>query len=431
MGSGAIITAVKAREVFSDRGHPGIEARVETADGSISAAICTAGISVGLHEVAFAYDGGEKWHGRGVMRAVNQVTDLIRPALLGLDASCQADIDAAMLALNEGKDGPVVGGNATASVSAAALKAGAVSLGIPLYQHIGGSRATVMPVPAVGVMGGSSRYPTDGTSSSGGKPSHEFVCHGFDSFKEASYAAWYVGDAWFKEAKKRWGYQLQAANGRFTPGPGLVEHDKEFWDVMTEIIIKCGYEGKIGIQVDVAAATYLNHETNMYTGIFSAEPKSRDDMIKLYQWMEENYPFVILEDPLDEIDYEGHAILVNELDTIQIVGDDLFTTNPVRVQEGIDAGAANCVLLKVNQVGTITQAFDMVNLAYRNGYGVMPCSSRGEGSTIADYTVGLCCGHMRGGATGETGNRLLEIEAELGSRAVFPGLNGLKFGRKS
>jgi enolase len=179
----------------------------------------------------------------------------------------------------------------------------------------------------------------------------------------------------------------------------------------------------VGIQVDVAAATYYDQEKHRFVGLFSPGEKTRDDLIALYQEMVRNYPFVIIEDPLDEEDYEGHALLTRELG-IEIVGDDLFTTNMERVQKGIDAGAGNCVLLKVNQIGTISEAFDMVDLAYRNGYGVMPCDSRGEGPAIADYCVGLGTGHLREGALGPRGNRFLEIEAELGSRAKFLGRAG-------
>jgi len=147
--------------------------------------------------------------------------------------------------------------------------------------------------------------------------------------------------------------------------------------------------------------------------------------MKLYRQMVKDYPFIILEDPLDEDDYEGHAILTRELG-IQLVGDDLFTTNAERLQKGIEAGAANTVLLKVNQIGTISEAFEMVRMAYQNGYGIMPCDSRGEGADIGDYSVGLNCGTIRESATGPRGNRLLQIEAELGRRAQFLGKKGLK-----
>ena len=150
-------------------------------------------------------------------------------------------------------------------------------------------------------------------------------------------------------------------------------------------------------------------------------------MMRLYQDWVRRYPFVNIEDPLDEEDYEGHAILTRELG-IQITGDDLFTTDPERVRKGIELGACNAVLLKVNQIGTISEAFDMVRLAYRCGYGVMPCSSRGEGAEIADYAVGLNSGVVRECATGPRGNRLLQIETELGQRALFPGRTGLRGG---
>jgi len=163
----------------------------------------------------------------------------------------------------------------------------------------------------------------------------------------------------------------------------------------------------------------------VFEGLFSKEDKTKEDLIELYKDLVADYPFVIIEDPLDEDDFEGHAILTEELG-IEIVGDDLFTTNIKRLKQGIAVGAANAVLLKVNQIGTISEALDTVQLAYRHGYGVMPCSSRGEGPDIADYVVGLGTGHMREGGTGPTANRLLKIESELGNNAKFLGRQGFK-----
>jgi enolase len=207
--------------------------------------------------------------------------------------------------------------------------------------------------------------------------------------------------------------------------PGVVKDDRRLWDLMLEAVQVEGYEGRMGFQVDVAATTFYDESTDRYLGLFSEGAKSRDDMYRRYHEMVRNWPFIIIEDPLHELDYEGHAVLTRELG-IEIVGDDLFTTNTERVQQGIEMGACNSVLLKVNQIGTITESFDMVELAYRHGYGVMPCDSRGEGAAIADYTVGLGCGHLREGALGPRGNRFLEIEAELGSRARFAGKPGVK-----
>jgi enolase len=205
----------------------------------------------------------------------------------------------------------------------------------------------------------------------------------------------------------------------------MVEHDRELWEAMSEAIERAGYAGRVGIQIDVAAGTYYDPERDVFSGLFSREDKSKQELIEIYQEMVATYPVVILEDPLGEEDYKGHAVLVRELG-IEIVGDDLFTTNPTRLQMGIDVGGANCMLLKVNQVGTISEAFDAVEMAYRAGYGVMPCSSRGEGVAMADYVVGLGTAQTRGGASGATANRYLEIEAELGDSARFLGKQALQ-----
>jgi len=188
MPAESTITSVTARQIFSDRGHPGVEATVITANGAKGVAVVTAGVSVGVHEVQFAYDGGAKWGGRGVHRAVQHVTDIIAPAVIGLDASRQHEVDQVIIDLDGTATKANLGGNATGSVSAAVLQAGAASLGIPLYQHIGGVNACTLPVPGVLSILGSRRYGYGARS--GGKPSYALMCYGFDSFAEASYAAW-------------------------------------------------------------------------------------------------------------------------------------------------------------------------------------------------------------------------------------------------
>ena len=425
MASGTAIVQVRAREVFSGRGHPGVEATVVAESGAKGVAVCTAGLSVGQHEVEFAYDGGTRWRGKGVLRAVNAVNEVIAPALQGLDSSNQNLVDGVLLTIGGPNAKSRLGGNATAAVSAAVLKAGAEALGIPLYQHIGGANATVLPVPGVDALNGADRY--GGGQRAGDKPSHEFVCYGFDTFAEAAYAGWDVAQEWRDAVRKRFGVRGNFGAQIFLQ-PGQVKEDRELWGLMAEVIARRGYEGRIGLQIDVAAGTFFERgkgekDTGKYVGLFSAVDKSRDDMLDYYSRMVRDFPFVILEDPLDEDDYEGHAILTREVG-IQIVGDDLFTTNPERVAQGIRMGAANCVLLKVNQIGTISEAFDMVKLAYRRGYGVQPCASRGEGEAIVDYTVGLMCGTVRGGAIGPAANRFIEIETELGSRGKFLGKSG-------
>lgn len=421
MPIGSTIVAVTARQIFSDRGHPGVEATVTTQNGATGVAVVTAGVSVGEHEVQFAYDGGKKWNGRGVQKAVDHVINTIGPKMIGLDASKQHEVDEAIIKLDGTATKSKLGGNATGSVSAAALQAGAASLGIPLYQHIGGVHATTLPVPGVITIIGSGRYGSG--KRSGGKPSHSYICYGFDTFSEASYAAWQLNKEFCRLLKTK--FDLDTHNGWGLVPAGIVKHDRELWDVKVEAINNLGYDGRVGIQVDVAAGTFYEKDRERYVGIFSAEEKTQDDMMRLYEDMVANYPFVILEDPLDENDYEGHAELTRRLG-IEIVGDDLFTTNPDRLKQGLESGAANTMLLKVYQIGTITEAFEAVQMAYDAGYGVMPCDSRGEGYHIADYCVGLNTGHLREGGTGPVANRFLAIEAELGSRAKFAGRNGIK-----
>ena len=421
MAAGSTIGSVTARQVYTDRGHPGIETTVRTQNGAQGVAVVTAGVSVGIHEVQFAYDGGTKWRGRGVQKAVRHVVEIIGPAILGMDASRQLEVDQAIIELDGTPTKSRLGGNATASVSAAVLQAGAASMGIPLYQHIGGVHACLLPVPGVLTVLGSRRYGSGGRS--GGKPSYSMICYGFERFSDASYAAWEVSNEFVRLVREV--LDIDANRDRCMIPPGAVKHDRELWDLKLQAIVNAGYEGRIGFQVDVAAGTYYDEDKDRFVGLFSPEDKTRDDLIRLYQDMVANYPFVIIEDPLDEEDYEGHAIVTRELG-VEIVGDDLFTTNVERLKRGIEVGAANAVLLKVNQIGTISEAFDTVQLAYDNGYAVMPCDSRGEGPLIADYTVGLGTGHLREGAIGHVGNRFLAIEAELGSRARFPGRKGLK-----
>ena len=419
------ITYVKARQIQAGRGFPGVEAIVKTESGAVGRAICTAGVSIGTHEIPFSYDGGEKWRGKGVMSAVNSVNELIAPAIIGLDASKQIEIDNVMLRI--GKD--VLGGNATGAVSAAVLKAGAASLGIPLYQHIGGASAFMLPVPGTDCFYGSSRYGNDG-SKTGGKPSYTFMAYGFSSFSEASYALWDIDNRWRNALKERFGLSY-SSNAIIIPS-GYVKSDIELYSFATEIICKYGYENRIGLQVDIASDTYYNKETHMFEGLFDSKPRGIEELFDYLVKMTKTHPFIIIEDPLPEDDYELTGKYTNAVD-IQVTGDDLFTTNPNRLLEGIKYGAANTVLLKVNQIGTITEAFDMVNLAYMNDYGVMPCSSRGEGVDICDYSVGLKVGTVRESGLGAYANRFIEIEDELGPKGFFAGLHGLKgkkFSRK-
>ena len=289
MSKGTAIVEVRARQVYTDRGHPGIQATVVTEGGARGTAIVTAGVSVGKYEVPFAYDGGTKWRGRGVMRAVDAVNDLIAPLLIGLDASKQREVDGAMLSyegLPPDEAKLKLGGNATAAVSAAALKAGAAALDIPLYQHIGGANAVVLPVGGCLYLQGGDRYGSGLPAVN--KPSHEFVCYGFDTFAESSYAAWDLHTEFARrhrqEVRRR--RRLAMRSGTGAPiGAGVLKGDREIWDLAVETIARLGYEGKVGLQIDCAAACYYHRDGDYYQGLFEPGQKTRDQMIRMYSDM--------------------------------------------------------------------------------------------------------------------------------------------------
>ena len=427
--SATSIRSVTARQVFSGRGQPAIEATVTTENGKSGTVQVVAGLSIGTHEVAFAFDGGTAWRGKGLSRAVRNIEEIIAPAIVGMDATRQFEVDHTILNIGGPDAKARLGGNAVAAVSAAVLKAGAESLGIPLYRHIGGARAVTLPCASYGCISGGIRY-SDGKKS-GSKPTYSFIGYGFDSFSEASYALYEVFTKWEERMNREYGLRSQEPSpyytccGFFSIPRGVVENDRVLWDELTETICACGYEGRVGLQGDFAADCYYDPERKVYQGLFNAEPRTRDQQIDMIIRMTKEYPFVIVEDPLSEDDFEGHAILT-EKTGIQIVGDDIFTTNPERVKRGIGMNACNTVLLKVNQIGSISEALEMIQLAYENGYGVMPCSSRGEGLDICDYCVGINAGSVRESSLGTPGTRFLEIEAELGKEARYAGAKGLK-----
>ena len=417
-----LIKSVIARQVYTNRGKPGVEVVVTTENGAEGRAMCTSGVSMGTHEVEFTFDGGKKFGGKGVTGAARRVEETIAPAIIGMDASKQAEVDKAIL--NICPDAKVkLGGNAVAATSAAVLKAGAASLGIPLYRHIGGANAMYLPVPGVAMVAGDERY-GGGITTPGGKPTMSVMAFGFDTFSDASYACWEVHTRWAEKMKAKFG-GLPNIRDFISVPKGIYNSDREIWEDMLKTISEAGYDGKMGFQMDVATDTYHNKEDGKYYGLFDSTPKTKEQLYDFYMQIIKDYPFVIIEDPFNEDDYDTTAALTKE-SGIQIVGDDLFTTNPERVAYGISKDSANTVLLKVNQVGTISEAFDMIQYAYKFGYGVMPSDSRGEGTSIADYAVGINAGSIRESAIGDRGNRFLEIEAELGSSAKFIGAAGLK-----
>ena len=419
------ILDILAREILDSRGNPTVEVDVTLESGFGGRAAIPSGASTGEHEAVELRDGDKaRYLGKGVQKAVDIVNNILGPKIIGMNATQQRQIDDVMVKLDGTPNKAKYGGNSIGSVSAAVLKAGAASAGIPLYQHIGGVNACTLPTPGVITVIGSLRY--GGGQRAGGKPSYSFMSFGFNTFSDAVYGCYEVKTAFDGAMKKKFGITSNGFLQIMVP-PGHVESDYQLWDMMAEAIQKSGNAGKIGIQVDVAAGTYWEQDKQKFVGLFDRKDKTMDDLKDIYKKMVKEYPFVVLEDPFDEIDYEGHAWAAKELG-IQVVGDDLFTTNIERLKKGLEVGACNTVLLKVNQIGSISEAFDTVNLAHSKGYGVMPCSSRGEGIDIADYAVGLGTGSIRESGLDQTANRFMAIEAELGSRARFWGKAGLKAG---
>ena len=412
------IEAVTARQVlFRDR-YPAIEATVITENGACGVAVVATGTSVGKHEVQFAYDGGERWSGRGVMKAVSNVNDIIAPALKGADATKQRKADEILIELDGTPNKSRLGGNTTASVSAAVLKAGAASLGIPLYQHIGGSTACTLPIPIVG-LGTGGRYRDPGRTR-WLKPSYEYSAYGAGCYSEAIYWSCQCSEEVKRLLQKRYpdkyspSYQMGSL-------AGVIGNDREFLEIMSESIVNCGYEGKMGIYFDCAADCYYEKDIDRYVGIFSPGEKSRDEMIEMYKDFVNTYPIVSFEDPLHEEDFEGIAIVTKEVG-IEVVGDDLFSTTLERLKRGISMGAANSMVLKMTQVGTVSEALAACRVALANGYNVHPCGSRGDRDSIGDFAVGLNAGQVRAADH----NRLLAIEEELGSSAVWLGKEAYK-----
>lgn len=419
---GTIIKSVKAQQVYTNRGKPGVEVVVTTENGAQGRAMCTSGVSIGTHEVDFTFDGGAKFGGKGVTGAAKRVEDIIAPVIIGMDSANQAEVDRAILGIMP--DAKLkLGGNAVAATSAAVLKAGANALGIPLYRHIGGANAMYLPVPGVAMVAGDERY-GGGITTPGGKPTMSVMAFGFDKFSDASYACWEVHTRWAEKMKKKFGGLPNTRDFISVPA-GIYNSDREIWEDMLKTIREAGFEGRMGFQMDVATDTYHNKEDDKYYGLFDSTPKTKEQLYDFYMQIIKDYPFVIIEDPFNEDDYDTTAALTKECG-IQIVGDDLFTTNPERVAYGISKDAANTVLLKVNQVGSISEALEMIQYAYKFGYAVMPSDSRGEGASIADYAVGINAGSIRESAIGDRGNRFLEIEKELGANAKFMGAKGLK-----
>jgi len=415
----ARIRVVYAREIIDCRGYPTVEVDVELESGVVGRASVPAGLSTGTHEAQEVRDGGARYRGLGVRAAVRNVNKVIAPALVGKDATRQRELDALM---SEGLDGTPdkskLGSNAIVGVSLALARAAAASAGAPLYRYLN-SNARVIPVPLFNLING-------GKHASSDLEIQEFIIMpvGAENLSHALQIATEVNFELRDIIVAKYGkiaVNVGDEGGFVPPMTGV----REPLDTLVQAVERTAYGDLIVYGLDAAANSFYDPEEKVYH--LDGEKRTCDDMIELYKDLCADYQIVSIEDPLYEDDFEGWARLTAEVD-IQWVGDDLFVTNLERLRMGLEAGAANALLWKVNQVGTLTEALDVAELAYRNGYGVQVSERSGEteDSIIADLTVALNAGQIKTGAPvrGERTskyNQLLRIEEELGDQAVYGG----------
>jgi enolase len=412
------ITAIDAREVLECRGLPTVQVDIALDDGTLATADVPSGRSTGAYEVAELRDGGERFGGFGVLGAVAGVTGEIAAALVGEELPSQRELDRRLLELDGTADKSRLGGNAILGVSLAVARAAAASAGQPLYQALN-ANSHVLPVPLVNLING-------GRHASNDLDFQEFIILpvGADSILEGLQISTEVNLALAEILLGRYGkVALNTGDeGGFAPP---ISDPREALGLLHEAVAAAGHEGRFRYGLDCAATHYYDADTGTYA--LAGETRDRDAMIELYLELIREFDVVTIEDPLDENDFEGFATLTAAAG-IQIVGDDLFTTNPERLARGIEAGAANSLLWKVNQIGTLSEAMDAAEMAHRNAYTVVVSERSGETEDpiIADLTVALGAGQIKTGAPvrGERTakyNRLIRIAEELGETATYPG----------
>ncbi len=416
----ATIEAIVAREILDSRGNPTVEVEVGLDDGTIARAAVPSGASTGAFEAIELRDGDKgRYLGKGVEKAVANIEDTIYPELVGYEAADQRAVDQKMLDLDGTPDKSSLGANAILGVSLAVAKAAADSAGLSLFRYLGGPNAHVLPVPMMNVVNG-------GAHADSNVDIQEFMIApiGAPSFKEALRAGAEVYHA-LKSVLKKKGYATGLGDeGGFAPN---LPANTAALDLIAEAVGVAGYQlGKdICLALDVAATEFYKDGGYLFEGV----SKPTDEMIAFYAKLVETYPIVSIEDPLSEDDWAGWATLTAQLgDKIQIVGDDLFVTNPTRLSRGIAEKSANALLVKVNQIGTLTETLDAVDLAHRSGFKTMMSHRSGEteDTTIADLAVAVGSGQIKTGAPARSErvakfNQLLRIEDELGDAARYAG----------
>ena len=415
----ALILNIDAREIIDSRGNPTVEVDVLLDDGSFGRAAVPSGASTGVHEAHELRDGGERYQGKGVLNAVKNVIEDIDEELMGVEADDQRLIDQLMRDLDGTENKSKLGANAILGVSMAVARAAAESADLPLFRYVGGPNAHVLPVPMMNILNG-------GAHADSGVDVQEFMIApiGAETFSEALRVGAEVYHTLKKVIKDKGLSTGLGDEGGFAPS---VDSTKAALDLIVEAIEKAGFKvgEDVALALDVASSEFFKDGKYHFEG----GEHTAEEMAKVYEDLIEEYPIVSIEDPLQEDDWEGYTALTAKIgDKVQLVGDDFFVTNPQRLSKGIEEKAANALLVKVNQIGTLTETFDAVELAHRNGYRSMMSHRSGEteDTTIADLAVALNCGQIKTGAPARSErvakyNQLLRIEEILGDAAVYAG----------
>ena len=415
----SVINSVTAREILDSRGNPTVEVEVRLEDKNIGRAAVPSGASTGAFEAAELRDGGSRYLGKGVETAVKNVALKIAPAVIGMKANDQRSLDEKMIALDGTKNKSSLGANAILGVSLATARAAAISSNQSLFKYLGGESAKTLPVPMMNILNGGAHADTN-------VDIQEFMIApiGAKSFKESLRWGAEIYHSLKSVLKKKGLATSIGDEGGFAPN---LESNRAALDLILVAIENAGFKAgtQIALAMDVAATEFF--EDGKYK--FEGKLLTSEQMIAYYSELVSAYPLVSIEDPLDEDDWSGWAELTAELgEKIQIVGDDLFVTNIERLTRGIESKTANALLVKVNQIGSLTETIDAVNLAHQNNYKSMMSHRSGEteDTTIADLAVALSCGQIKTGAPARSErvakyNQLLRIEEELGSDAIYAG----------
>ncbi|MCD6385383.1 phosphopyruvate hydratase [Candidatus Sumerlaeota bacterium] len=423
------IVSIKAREILDSRGNPTLEVEMQLACGAVGRACVPSGASTGIFEALELRDNDKKRYlGKGVLKAVDNVNNVIAQEILGLDATQQTLIDKKMIDLDGTEKKERLGANAILGVSMAAARAAAEALGLPLSQYLGGVNARVLPVPMMNILNG-------GKHADNNVDIQEFMIMpiGAPTFREALRMGAEVFHNLKKVLKDKGLSTAVGDEGGFAPD---LKSNLEAFDVIMQAIETAGYKPgeDIALAIDPAASSFFDKKKKCYILQAETKPeKEADQMVSFYEDIVNKYPIVSIEDGLDEEDWEGWKLLTDALGKkVQIVGDDLFVTNTKRLQRGIDEGICNSILIKLNQIGTVTETLECIQMAHRAGYTTVISHRSGEteDTTIADLAVATNAGQIKTGSASRSErickyNQLLRIEEELGEVAIFPGKSAL------